>query len=340
MASFVARRRREPLHRPHGLPHDLDVDRLDAVELLQAVRDRARHVGHERAPAGGRHEVDAHVRALHADVLDDAHVDDADAAVGAAGVVDVAQRRPSARRGRALVLLSCVSPLVECEPEAGGRRSRARDRRERPRRAHAPGVVEPGAAAHDSPAVRASGPRPTPRRCRPAARRRTGRRPRGCAVTGTVQPQPDSSQAQRSGSKLSPQGQVRPSCPRASASHSSPLGRRTGLPSSSAAHAQNASASCSDRPVTGCSASAGASSRAASSAPTPQAGRRDEAPRLRVRHGPAADQHAGERERCAPRPAHPGGRSRRAARRMCRAATRAPARWPSSRKLLPQIVPG
>ena len=55
-----------------------------------------------------------------------------------------------------------------------------------------------------------------------------GPAPAGCASTGTVQPQPDSAHAQRSGSNVSPHGYGRPSVPRAAASHSSPVGSRTG----------------------------------------------------------------------------------------------------------------
>jgi hypothetical protein len=68
------------------------VDALDAVERAQPIGDRGGHGRHERAPAGREHEVDVDVAARDADVLDDAHVDDADATVGAARVVDLAQR--------------------------------------------------------------------------------------------------------------------------------------------------------------------------------------------------------------------------------------------------------
>ena len=61
-------------------------------ELGQRVGDGARHRGDERAPAGGEDEVDLDAGAVDADVLDDAHVDDRDAAVSAAGVVDLLQR--------------------------------------------------------------------------------------------------------------------------------------------------------------------------------------------------------------------------------------------------------
>jgi len=67
--------------------------------------------------------------------------------------------------------------------------------------------------------------------------------PAGCAVTGTVQPQPDSALLQTSGEKTSPQGHGRASSPRAAASHSSPVGSRTRRPSPAAAQAQNARAS-------------------------------------------------------------------------------------------------
>ena len=85
-------------------------------------------------------------------------------------------------------------------------------------------------------------------------------------MTGTVHPQPLSAQAHRDSSKTSPHGHVRASVPRASASHSSALGRRTGRSSASAAHAQNASASARVRSVAGWSASC-ASSRFAVSGP-------------------------------------------------------------------------
>ena len=63
------------------------------------------------------------------------------------------------------------------------------------------------------------------------------------------------------------------------------------------AQAQNASASSSERPVTGWSASAGASSRAASVGVRRASGRLEEAARLRVHDGPAADADPRERDR-------------------------------------------
>ena len=72
---------------------------------------------------------------------------------------------------------------------------------------------------------------------------------------------PDSAQAQRSGSKVSPQGYGRPSLPRAAASHSAPVGRRP--PS----QVQHASAASRVRPVAGWSASASAACAGATGRP-------------------------------------------------------------------------
>src|SRR6516165_7950425 len=89
-AELLARRFRQSLLRPHRVPHRPDLHTLDAVHSADAVRDRGRHARHERAPAGGQHQVYLDVTAGHTDVLDDAHVDDADAPVGATRVVHVA----------------------------------------------------------------------------------------------------------------------------------------------------------------------------------------------------------------------------------------------------------
>src|SRR3954453_1923434 len=89
---LVPRRWGQAVHRPDRVPHGADLDGLDAVHLPQALGEGGRHRRDERAPARGQDEVDVDVRAVDADVLHDAHVDDAHAAVGAARVVDVAQR--------------------------------------------------------------------------------------------------------------------------------------------------------------------------------------------------------------------------------------------------------
>src|SRR4051794_35957260 len=89
---LLPRRLRQAVHRPDRVPDGPDLDGLDALHLPQALGNGGRHRRDERAPAGRQDEVDVDVGALDADVLDDAHVDDAHTAVGAARVVDVAQR--------------------------------------------------------------------------------------------------------------------------------------------------------------------------------------------------------------------------------------------------------
>ena len=111
--------------------------------------------GDERAPARRRQQVHVDVRAVDADVLDDAHVDDADAAVGAARVVDVAQRVERARRGpgaRTLRHGSLPGSVVEVDGDAkagggggagrvGGQRRATRARPTRGRGSEPPRTV-------------------------------------------------------------------------------------------------------------------------------------------------------------------------------------------------------
>src|SRR6185503_13020500 len=251
----------QAVHRPHGVPHGADLDGLDAVHPLQALGDGGRHRRDERAPARGQDEVDVDVRAVDADVLHDAHVDDAHAAVGAARVVDVAQRvddgvavgraglvhgRPPGRGG-SFAMRNPVVGVARPGSAASTREARtpqAWSRYEPPRTARQPSSSA-GSATH-SHTLPASCSAP-----HAAA-------PSGWARTGSVQPAAASAQAQRPGSNVTPQGQGRPSVPRAAASHSAPVGRRA------PAHAQNASASANVTSVAGWSASWGASSRARS----------------------------------------------------------------------------
>src|SRR4051794_37268432 len=221
--------------------------------------DGGRHRRDERAPAGRQDEVDVDVRAVDADVLDDAHVDDAHAAVGAARVVDVAQGvddlLPVGGAGLVHVLLLAHASLAILKPVVGvaragsgdsareGRTPQAWSRYEPPRPVRQPSSSG-GSAAH-SQTLPASC-------CAPA-----GDAPSGWARTGAVQPAPASAQAQRSGSKVGPHGQGRPSSPRAAASHCSPVGRRA------FAQAQNARTSSKATSVAGWSASWASASRAA-----------------------------------------------------------------------------
>ena len=218
-----AGRLREPVRRPGGLPDDLDVDGLDAVERAQRLRDRGRHVRHERAPARGRDQVD----------------------------LDVARRcggRPPprpCRRSRPR------GPGSRGHRRRAGRRSGARgpstlsSRRRRSEsrwwRWRAPGRR----AARARRAGRARCRGSSRRARRPSRPRRVGhplpdvagellgaarRRAVGCVRTGTVQPQPASAQLQRSGSNVWPHGHGRSSSPRAAASHSAPVGSRAAEP--------------------------------------------------------------------------------------------------------------
>ena len=163
---LLAGRGGQPVGRPHGVPHHLDGDAVHAVELAQARGDGVGHRRHERAPAGGEHEVHAHVRAVHVDVLHHAHVHDADAAVGAAGVVDVAQGvdHPLAiecgRRGHGTSSSGWSGDRGRWRRGSRWCGWRARDRR----------------AARGWPAGPTRGPG-TSRRARRASRRRRGRRP-------------------------------------------------------------------------------------------------------------------------------------------------------------------
>src|SRR3954470_20967265 len=120
---LLPRRLRQAVHRPDRVPDGADLDRLDAVHLAQALGDGGRHRRDERAPAGRQDEVDVDVRAVDADVLDDAHVDDAHAAVGAARVVDVAQGvddlLPVGGAGLVHVLLLAHASLAILKPVVG-----------------------------------------------------------------------------------------------------------------------------------------------------------------------------------------------------------------------------
>src|SRR4051812_46974060 len=226
---LLPRRVRQAVHRPYRVPDGADLDRLDAVHLAQALGDGGRHRRDERAPAGRQDEVDVDVRAVDADVLDDAHVDDAHAAVGAARVVDVAQRIDDllAVGGAGLVhgpLSSFHGSLAILKPVVGvalaGSAESAREVRtpqawskyEPPRTVRQPSSS--GASATHSQTLPASC-------CAPPADA-----PSGWARTGTVHPAPASAQAQRSASNVGPHGQGRASAPRAAASHSSPVGSR------------------------------------------------------------------------------------------------------------------
>ena len=174
-------------------------------QVAQAGGDGVGHRGHERAPARGEHEVHAHVAAVDVDVLHDAHVHDADAAVGAAGVVDARAARPSRRLGRVPRVGSSRPPRLG----AGRRRSRCAGRwwrwRGRGRRAargwRAGPSRGPGGSrrARRASRRRRAGRPPTPRRCRPAARPRTARRRPGARPPGRSAHAPPSAQAQRLG---------------------------------------------------------------------------------------------------------------------------------------------
>ena len=211
----------------------------------------------------------SHVRAVDADVLDDAHVDDADAAIRAAGVVDVAQRvdaAPGESGGGVCHLLPVVVIGVDGDAEAGGRRGAggigrlARARRARPSRGR--GSEPPRTARQPSRRRSATHSQTLPASC--SAPRRAA--PRGCAVTGAVQP----AAGLRAGAAVgvedvAPRPRRGRRRPRASASHSSPGGRRTRGPCAPAAQAQKASASAKVMSVAGWSASCGSASLASSS---------------------------------------------------------------------------
>src|SRR3954471_21292408 len=119
---LLPRRVRQAVHRPDRVPDGPDLDRLDAVHLAQALGDGGRHRRDERAPARRQDEVDVDVRAVDADVLHDAHVDDAHAAVRAARVVDVAQRvddRVAVRGARLVHAVLLVGSLAMRKPVVG-----------------------------------------------------------------------------------------------------------------------------------------------------------------------------------------------------------------------------
>src|SRR5919199_166404 len=231
---LLAGRRGEAVHRPDRVPNGANLDGLDALHLPQALGDGGRHRRDERAPARGQDEVDVDVRAVDADVLDDAHVDDAHAAVRAARVVDLAQRVddrvPVGRAGLVHVVL--LGSLAMRKPVVGVARAgsagsarevrtpQAWSRYEPPRTARQPSSS--GASATHSHTLPASCSAPH------------GAAPSGWARTGAVKPAPAST----------------------------PVGRRA------PAHAQNATASSNVTPVAGWSSSCGSSSRARSSADT------------------------------------------------------------------------
>src|SRR3954453_515520 len=257
---LLPRRLRQAVHRPDRVPDGADLDRLDAVHLAQAFGYGGRHRRDERAPAGRQDEVDVDVRAVDADVLDDAHVDDAHAAVRAARVVDVAQcvddllavggaglvhGRLSSSHGSLAILKPVVGVALAGSAESARevRTPHAWSRYEPPRTVRQPSSS--GASETHSQTLPASC-------CAPVCDA-----PSAWARTGAVQPAPASAQAQRSGSNVGPHGQGRPSSPRAAASHSSPVGSRA------PAHAQNASASANVSSVAGWSASCGSSRRTA-----------------------------------------------------------------------------
>src|SRR4051794_4943749 len=256
---LLPRRLRQTVHRPDRVPDGPDLDRLDAVHLAQALGDGGRHRRDERAPAGRQDEVDVHVRPVDADVLHDAHVDDAHAAIGAARVVDVAQRGDDgvAVGGAGLVhlLLLGHASLAILKPVVGvaraGSAGSARDARtpqawsryEPPRTVRQPSSS--GGSETHSQTLPASCSAP-----HQAA-------PSGCARTGAVQPAPASTHAQRASSNVGPHGHGRASGPRAAASHSSPVGRRA------FARAQKARASANVTSVAGWSSSCASARRAA-----------------------------------------------------------------------------
>ena len=190
------------------------------------------------------------MRAVEADVLHHAHVDDRDAAVRAAGVVHLPQRVDQRRAVRHALL-----PRVDGDAEAGGgggaggigglaARTRAGPSRcrGRSRRGRSPQPSGVRSATH-SQTLPASCSAPN------------GRAPCGCAVTGTVQPQPLSAQLQqRLVEHVAPRLRRGRRAPRASASHSSAVGSARAGPTP-----QNASASASVTSVAGWSASCGSS---------------------------------------------------------------------------------
>ena len=188
----------------------------------------------------------------------------------------------------------------------------------------APARVEVAARRARRPSRRRRGRRPTPHVAGLllGAERRAA--PAGCAVTGTVQPQPLSAQLQRSGSNVSPhQKYGRPSVPRAAASHSSAAeaGRQT-------SHAQNASACSRLSPVAGWSASASAATVAGTSWPVACRNRPYAAFVTGQRPHPAAGRRAARRSRL-PRPGSPTAYvpagSSTSASRACATAASAPA---------------
>src|SRR3954469_2355748 len=258
---LLAGRLGQPVHRPHRIPHGADLDGLDARHLPQALGDGGRHRRDERAPARRQDEVDVDVRAVDADVLDDAHVDDAHAAVGAARVVDVAQRVDDrvAVGGAGLVhggLLLGHGSRAILNPVVGVARSGSADRAREARTPQAWSRYEPPRTARQP---SSSGASPTHSHTLPASCSAPhGARPAGWARTGAAQPAPASTHAHRTSSNVVPHGHGRASAPRAAASHSSPVGRRTFAP------AQKARASAKVPSVAGWSSSCGSVRRAAS----------------------------------------------------------------------------
>ena len=143
-----------------------------------------------------------------AHVLDHPHVDDGDAAVGAAGVVHVAEGVEQLRRRPRSIALPRTRSRCEsrwCAVARSGSAGSARAHRHAqavsrydPPRTTPPAVLVGGSPTH-SQTLPASCSAP------PAAA------PSGWARTGTVQPQPASTLLHRSGSNVSPHGHARPS---------------------------------------------------------------------------------------------------------------------------------
>src|SRR3954466_14332482 len=210
---LLAGRLGQAVLRPHRVPHGADLDGLDAVHLAQALGDGGRHRRDERAPAGRQDEVDVDVRAVDADVLDDAHVDDAHAAVGAARVVDLAQGvddlLPVGGAGLVHVLLLAHASLAILKPVVGVARAGSVDSAREVRTPQAWSRYEPPRTVRQPSSSGGSGThsQTLPASCcAPVCDA-----PSAWARTGAVQPAPASAQAQRSGSIVGPHGQRRSS---------------------------------------------------------------------------------------------------------------------------------
>ena len=190
------------------------------VQAVQPIRDRGGHAGHERAPAGREDEVDLDVSTGDAHVLDHAHVDDADAPVGAARVVHVAQRVADGRGRDGVRLIARPHSIAMRKPVVEVGRSGSADSARAHRTPHAVSRYDPPRTVRQPSSSAGS---PTHSHTLPASCSAPhAAAPPGWAPTETVQPQPDSTLLHRSGSNTSPQGHGRASRPRAAASHSSP----------------------------------------------------------------------------------------------------------------------